>query len=363
MSHTPETALTVYAGDRARARLSADGWSPELFHTLLGASGGAKLLGIAHLDGFLFSDFLQRSQHPMALIGSSIGTWRHAALACPDPGAAIATLQTRYLNQSWEDDDRRPRGAIVDGLCEWVMDGLATEAASTHICKHPRFSTYIVTSRGKGLNGMASRAPLAAGMFLSALGNGISRTWLEAGFQRVVFHCGADTVSGFDFRDFDTIPITATPATLRDALLASGSIPFLMSGKRDIPGAPPGHYWDGGIIDYHFDFANHTGDGLVLYPHFASTITPGWFDKALAFRRATPEMLDNVVLLAPSPRHLAALPNGKLPNRNDFGRFSQAERQSNWQRAMDLSMALADDFRALVDGDDPLRGVRSFRGS
>ena len=42
---------------------------------------------------------------------------------------------------------------------------------------------------------------------------------------------------------------------LLSALHASGSIPFVLTGERDIPGAPPGQYWDGGIIDYHFDLA------------------------------------------------------------------------------------------------------------
>jgi hypothetical protein len=48
--------------------------------------------------------------------------------------------------------------------------------------------------------------------------------------------------------------------------------------RGDIPGAPPGAYWDGGITDYHLhlDYASaphDTNDAtdaprLVLYPHF-----------------------------------------------------------------------------------------------
>ena len=104
IKHQPASAfpLTIIAGKKARERLAAEGWQPHLFQAMVGASGGAKLLGLGHLDRFLFGDFLQRSHHPMELYGSSIGSWRHAALAAPDPAQAIETLQDRYLNQTWE---------------------------------------------------------------------------------------------------------------------------------------------------------------------------------------------------------------------------------------------------------------------
>ena len=87
---------------------------------------------------------------------------------------------------------------------------------------------------------------------------------------------------------------------------------------------PDGHYWDGGIIDYHFDFANCAGDGLVLYPHFSDQVVTGWFDKALSWRRNSQRnsngrpALDNVVIVAPSQAYIAALPYGKIPDRSDF---------------------------------------------
>ena len=34
-------------------------------------------------------------------------------------------------------------------------------------------------------------------------------------------------------------------------MLASCSIPFWLDAVHDIPGAPRGAYWDGGITDYH----------------------------------------------------------------------------------------------------------------
>jgi hypothetical protein len=63
------------------------------------------------------------------------------------------------------------------------------------------------------------------------------------------------------------------------------------------PAAPAGVYWDGGIIDYHLHLPYHHAKGLVLYPHFIDRIIPGWLDKALPWRRARGEWLDNVVLV------------------------------------------------------------------
>ena len=108
----PLEALAVYAGATAHKTIAREGWEPRLFDTLVGASGGPKLLGIGGLDRFLFGDFLQSSHHPMHLVGSSIGTWRHAALAAPDPVAALDSLHYQYINQHYEEDSR-PTTAIV----------------------------------------------------------------------------------------------------------------------------------------------------------------------------------------------------------------------------------------------------------
>lgn len=347
-----EFPLTIIAGKIARARLTAEGWQSHLFHSMVGASGGAKLLGLGHLDRFIFDDFLQRSNHPMELYGSSIGSWRHAALASPDPGKAIATLQDRYLNQSWDENETRSPTEVVDALCDWVIDGVLSPGTAAHICQHSRFTTHIVTARGRGLNSSNSRSAVALGMALGAIGNSFNRKFLAHGFQRAVFSSGASTA--FEFRDFDTVHVPLSENNLRSALLASGSIPFLMSGHRDIHGAPRGQYWDGGIIDYHFDFDNCAGDSLVLYPHFTDTITKGWFDKAIRWRRIHPELLERMVLIAPSTSYIASLPHQKIPDRGDFQRFGQDERLQYWNQAVERSKLLAEAFSETLADQNPL---------
>ncbi len=359
-----ELPLTILAGKTACERLKTHGWQPELFDTLVGASGGAKLLGLTHLDRFLFGDYLQRSAHPMELYGSSIGSWRHAALAALDPAAAIVTLQERYLNQQWDEQDTRHPSEVIDELCHWVLDGICDSTMVSHLSQHPRFITHIVTARGLGLNGKPKSGALGIGLGLglglSALGNLASRKLLSLGFQRVVFSSGGSVA--FRFNDFSNLHVALTPEAVKPALLASGSIPFLMPGQVNVPGGPLGHYWDGGVIDYHFDFVNHKGDGLVLYPHFTDKVIKGWFDKKLPWRVNSASLLDRVVILAPSKSYLASLPYGKIPDRNDFARMSTDERMSYWKQAMAMSEALADGFLNAVSAADPLAYVTPLAG-
>jgi len=352
MSHFP---LTIIAGRTARERLASEGWHPSLFSTMVGASGGAKLLGLGHLDRYLFGEYLASSAHPMELYGSSIGSWRHAALASKNPGAAIADLQARYLNQQWAEDDPRSPSEVVDGLCEWVLDNLLNEDTISHITSNPRFRTHIVTSLGLGINSHARTSLVALGMGKAAMFNAMSRQLLARSFQRVVFSTGVS--ESFVFHDFNTAHVELSNENLRAALLASGSIPLLMSGQRDIIGAPAGHYWDGGIIDYHFDFNNCAGEGLVLYPHFSDQVVPGWFDKSLGWRRAKMHQLDKVVLVAPSRTYIQSLPNQKIPDRRDFRKMSQADRVKYWQACVAASEALADAFSLVIESPDPLRFV------
>ncbi|MDP3227149.1 MAG: phospholipase, partial [Acidovorax sp.] len=147
---------------------------------------------------------------------------------------------------------------------------------------------------------------------------------------------------------------------------ASCSIPFMLRSVRDIPGAPPGAYWDGGITDYHLhlnyasdliaDNAVGTGAtgqndsqtaGLVLYPHFQKAVVPGWLDKGLKWRHGATHFLDSMVLLAPDPAWIQGLPNGKLPDRNDFLRYGTdlAGRMKVWRGAVSASAQLVDELQ------------------
>jgi hypothetical protein len=126
-----------------------------------------------------------------------------------------------------------------------------------------------------------------------------------------------------------------------------------------VPGGPPGAYWDGGITDYHLHLryasmpdAPNGDPSLVLYPHFQSSVIPGWLDKFLKHRHRATAHLSNVVLLSPRPEWVATLPNGKLPDRADFKFYGNdtAGRIKAWTRAVQESARLRDDFAAWAAG-------------
>jgi hypothetical protein len=168
---------------------------------------------------------------------------------------------------------------------------------------------------------------------------------LGAWLQRVVFS-DPRTPLPFGLGDFASHQAALRADNLGPAIVASGSIPFVLQAVHDIPGAPPGAYWDGGITDYHLhlDYAAMP-EGLVLYPHFQRQLVPGWLDKALKHRHAAGRRLDNVVVLSPRPEWVATLPGAKLPDRQDFKTHlhDPAARIRAWTAATAAAQQLADE--------------------
>ena len=350
-------ALSVCMGKEAAARIARDGWSTDLFSLLLGASGGPKWFVLGHLDRVLFGDFLQRGRQPLSVLGSSIGSWRHACLAMPDPVAAIDRLEEGYLHQRYS---QKPNATEVSEVSRRILEGLLGTNGAAELVDHPRIHSHIVTARGRGPAASSSTPLLATGMGAAALSNTLSRRLLKHHFQRVVFHSGPQANPGLHFNDFATRYAALQAGNVAACLHASGAIPFVLTGEKDIAGAPPGQYWDGGIIDYHFDLAQYSGDGLILYPHFSHHVIPGWFDKFLPRRRAAIHEYERLVLLCPSAEFTAALPMAKIPDRSDFKNLTEDARIRYWQQCVESSRALAEEFIALTGGNNPLSGVTVF---
>ena len=157
-----------------------------------------------------------------------------------------------------------------------------------------------------------------------------------------------------------------TTANAEDALLGSGSIPLICEPVKIASTAthmPPGWYWDGGLIDYHLYYPYHELDGLVLYPHFIDHIIPGWLDKFVPWRKrgaggrdggGGTEWLSNMMLISPSPAFLRTLPNGKLPDRNDFYRYGldHPRRIADWKRAVAECGRFAEQVAAWLQNPD-----------
>jgi len=342
-------SFTVHAGARAAAHLRADGLAPTDIGCVPAAAGGPKGLALIALDRRLFdpADGWLRDAS-LELIGASIGAWRMAAAAMPDPIAALDRLAEAYVGQTYP---HRPSPREVAEQCRKLARAvLGTRQA---IDVGPRRALSVVTARARGaLERGGSRAAFAR----AALANALSRSRLAAHLQRVVFTAGRPRFPSGVFDHFDLDCVTLDARNSEDALLASGSIPLLCEPVRNPAGAPRGEYWDGGLIDYHLLLPYSRLPKLVLYPHFAPHVTAGWLDKFLPWRRhaRSHPWLDNVIVFSPSPAMLERLPNRKLPDRNDFYRYGldHAARQRDWRRAIAESERFADEVIGWLERPD-----------
>ncbi|MEO7741752.1 MAG: patatin-like phospholipase family protein [Usitatibacter sp.] len=361
-----DPVLTIRAGPRALARIRADGLDAAMVEIVPGAAGGPKGLGIAGLDRAIFCEWLPAAPRVRHLIGASIGAWRFAAACCDDPGAALASFARAYTQQSYP---LRPSRRFVSQAAR-AMLGEMFAGREAQILASPWNRLHILTVRGRWpLTRDASFAtPLGFG--IAAMANAVARRHLARFIDRTIFLDARDhppfmTVGGMAAADgasvrfdaFHTHKVALDAGNLTEALLASASIPLVLEGVADIPRAPRGMYWDGGIIDYHLHLPYHHAEGLVLYPHFTDRIVPGWLDKGMPWRRARGAWLDNVVMVAPSREYLARLPHGKLPDRRDFARFAGDDegRMAYWRRAIGESDRLAEAFLEFARRPDPAR--------
>lgn len=338
--------LTVRAGPVALERLrDRAGFDPNDVSTLLGASGGPKWLVLSQIDRVLAQTLVRNRTAPLAVVGSSIGTFRHLCLAQSDPASAIDRFERAYIDQAYETE---PTPDEVTRESATILDELFGHDGKTQVLRNPRIHTHILAVRSKTLVRTERRLPLALGLGGAALANAIDRRLLGSFFERTVFHSPPEPT--LQFAGFGTRSVQLGPENLAEATLASGSIPLVMSGITDIPGAPTGCYRDGGIVDYHFDFAFRAPDGLILYPHFFDRMTPGWFDKTLRWRRPRGTALDRTLLITPSEEFIRALPGSRVPDRSDFRALPTRERQERWWTVVDRCRSLADELAERLMG-------------
>ena len=200
---------------------------------------------------------------------------------------------------------------------------------------------------------MASERPAVLGgaLIVAALLNAVSRSTLGWSFERALFYDPRDLPPFFDVDGFPIQRIPLAAANLEDAVVATGSIPLVLSGVRDIAGAAPGVYRDGGVIDYHLDLPHSAAERMTLFPHFYSRIVPGWFDKKLKWRRPQAGNVARTILVSPSDEFVATLPNGKSPDRTDFANFEPAERVRIWKQCVSACQAMADEFHEVIEKD------------
>ncbi len=335
--------LRFRAGRTALSQLRERGFTLDQFRTLVGASGGPKWLVLSQMDRVLAKRLFESRRDPLATVGTSIGAFRHACFAQSNPVDAIERFEAAYIAQSYTG---KPTPRQISEVSADILDLLFGSGGRKEILEHPFIATHVIAARSRGLLNTDARFPMALGFAQAAIMNFFSRSLLARCFERTVFHAGYVELG---FSGFDTHHVPLTEANIDKALLASGSIPLVMSGVDRIPGARPGYYRDGGVIDYHFDFEFDAPEGLMLYPHFFDEITPGWFDKSLSWRKPCPSGLDRVLMITPSPEFVASLPGGHVPDRGDFLKLSTEDRQAQWRQVVDRCRVLADELSNCLD--------------
>jgi hypothetical protein len=267
-------ALRIYAGPKARRHIEQHGLQPQAVGVVPGAAGGPKGLILGPLDRFIFGEWLAQTSQPVHLVGASIGAWRMATACLDNPQAGFERLERDYISQDYELEPGRKTPTA-----QHVSDRFGASLKSFYgdrvaeVLAHPRFRLHIVTSRGRHVLRREHKWRTPLGYLGAFLTNSVHRRAMGAWLERVVFSSVGDDGPAplpFATADYRTRQVPLNVANFNAALQASCSIPFVLKAIHNIPHAPPGAYWDGGITDYHLHLNYHAGagQGLVLYPPF-----------------------------------------------------------------------------------------------
>jgi hypothetical protein len=341
--------IDIFAGKNALSLIRDGGLVPDMVEVAAGAAGGPKWLILYHLDKLIFSSWITRRTRPLFLIGSSIGAWRFAALSQKDPSASLQKFKEAYIHQAYSE---KPTPEEVTRETRRIMNTFLDDSGIHEILNHPYFRLNFMAVFCKPIAASDHPALLAPAILSSAFMNLIDRRLLKWFYKRALFYHPKSIPPFMNMNQFPVIKTSLNDKNIRDALLATGSIPLVMSRVKNIPGAPLGVYRDGGIIDYHLDidFINRN-DKIVLYPHYMGRIIPGWFDKKLPHRKPDPNRIASVLMISPSRDFVSKLPLGKISDRNDFFLFKgkDKERIAYWKKVLAMGKHLAEDFHDALE--------------
>jgi hypothetical protein len=327
-----------------------------MVEVVAGAAGGPKWLVLSGIDKAIFSNWLFERKTPVYFVGSSAGTWRLAALA--QGMDAYENFLHAYLNQTYK---IVPDAQTLSREFRKILDAYLDEEGIEKILNHKYARLNALSVKCRWPCSVEKTYPLMLAMMMGGILNLISRKLLKLFFSRALFFDSRDKPPFFQMEGF---PLQRTPISrdnLRQVIVASGAMPVLMEGVKDIPGALPGIYRDAGIIDYHVDIPFQS-DGIVLFPHYMERITTGWFDKMLPWRKPEKKNLDNVVLLCPGRAFIEELPQRKIPSREDFKTYwrRDAERMAFWQQVVSSSKILGEEFLETVENGKLVCNIKSI---
>lgn len=345
-----KTYLEYKAGPAILNMIRDEGLKPEKVRVFSGPAGGPKWFVCVGFDKALIkSRLLGRGGKRVLLVGASAGAWRCLAMACRDPLSAYEKLRIAYSRNIFTalDTPLSVAAALQKNVNDFVEEG-----DIPFILEHPIYDLAVHTVRSKGPAASSNRAVQASVLLATALMNAISPAGMKVFFERVVFFCAQGGPSFLE--SFKGAKVRLNRENLRMAALATGSLPYVVRGVQDITGAPPGVYRDGGLVDYQLNQDYDPPEGtMALFFHYQERIVPGWFDKIFKWRRPPEGSLRQILQVYPGADFVKMLPDGRLPDRNDFSIFvnDPLERIRRWDEVSRLSEILGEEFLEAMESN------------
>ncbi len=355
MNFVTDYPLTIYAGAHAHRHICENGLKPQHITRIIGASGASKWLTIAGLDAYIFGSWLADIDHDIDLFGTSVGAFKLAAAASANPRARLHQLAQDYAAFGNDDNSTNLRDAISQST-RTILHRLLGNGQPNEILSHPYLRFHCGTV--KPIGGFATENRLKQS---AVLGHVFARSPFQrdelAGYcERVIFSDPRSQRKIAQNDSYHTLQTSLTPDNLVDAVLASGSMPVYMHPVQHELSGQTHNLYDGGMLDYHPvpDLFWEKDDGLTLYPHFYDHIKLRWFDKFYPKRRANAALLDRTILIAPSAAFVRALPNQRIPSRQDFRHYKNdpETRTQNWLEVVKRSEALGAAFEEIISSDN-----------
>lgn len=345
--------IRIKAGPKIYQIIKDGGFNFDSVSTYFGAAVGPRWLIASGFDLTLLEGGFLGRENPVQLIGSSAGAFRFAAWLQPEAVESYKKLMDAYINVHYmrEDTPETVLGKITDIINAYIEDDALPFALS-----NKKYRLVVLTARGRSLVAFENQTLQKMGLATCFLLNYLRRENIYKFVERVVFYNASQSPSlppSFCLEShFRGRYVQLNEINFKYAVLASGAIPLVIAGVRDIYGAPRGIYRDGGLIDYHLthQFAEKKNE-IVLFFHHQERIIPGWLDKNITKRLPEPHTLSNVLMVFPTQSFIENLPGGKIPDRTDLVTFvnDQETRIKNWRKATELSTPLGEDFLELVE--------------
>ena len=338
--------LEVRGGRKIRQILGQDQFPFEQVRTISGASGGPKFLVLNGLDQYLIQNFFPKLSGPVQFVGSSIGAWRSAAFLCQNPLQAYGQLTDNYIHQRYT---AKAGKTEITAVSQKVLGSYLTPENIDFILNHTLGRLNVFADRAKNLVESENPVTLSLGLIGSFFNNLTSKKGPHLFFERQLFSHPEKPIHFDKTPRFDYVQSFIGQDNLFKVLQASGAIPGYIDGVKIAAADTTGVYRDGGLMTYHLNLPyKHREDEIVLFPHFFSKIVPGWFDKFLKKPRTNLSLLDNVLMVNPSPRWVDSLPMKKIPDRSDFKKMSHDQRVECWTKVSTRSSELADALDQMI---------------